>query len=87
MASTPYDQLTDDWSSVSRFTAIAAVDVLLSNPSSGIVYFALTDSNTAPDLEMGRANPLRPKSGRPMQLRAGERLWMAGEDAFAVIEV
>lgn len=87
MASTPYDTLTADWSATNRYTANTAVDILLSNPSSGIVYFALTSDDTMPALSAKRAHPLRPKSGQPMQLSIGERLWIAGEDAFAVIEV
>ena len=87
MASTPYDVLNDSWSAENRYTAGSAVDILLSNPSSGIVYFALTSDDSQPVVEPKRSHPLRPKSGQPMQLSAGERLWIAGEDAFAVIEV
>lgn len=87
MASTPYDALENVWSASHRYTATADVDILLSNPSSGILYFALTTSDTNPGIEPRRAHPLRPKSGRPMRLTTGERLWLAGEDSFAVIEV
>lgn len=86
MASTPFDSLAKDWTVGSRFTAAADTDILLSNPSSDYVHFALTLDDTAPTIPAKRANPLKPMSVQPMQLRAGERLWMAGENAFAVIE-
>ena len=86
MASNPFASLTKSWTVGNRFIAAADTDILLSNPSSDYVYFALTLDDTAPAISANRANPLKPMSVQPMQLRLGERLWMAGESAFAVIE-
>lgn len=86
MASTPFDTLTPNWSAANRFTASADTDILLSNPSSDIVFFALTTDDTVPAIPVRRSNPLKPLGTRPMRLFSGERLWIAGESSFAVIE-
>ena len=86
MASTAFDALEKDWASANRYTAAADVDVLLSNSSNAFAFFAITDSDDAPAVEPRRAHPLQPMSSRAMQLKAGERLWVAGANAYAVIE-
>ena len=79
--------LPDAWQAANRFTAAADTDVILSNPSSDIVYFALTTSDTPPAASPRRTNPLKPNERQPMVLASGERLWVAGYGAYAAIEV
>lgn len=86
MASTAYDALTKNWTVESRFTAAADTDILLSNPSNEIVHFSLTVDDSAPAISPARGHPLKPLSVLAMQLKSGERLWLSGENAFAVIE-
>ncbi|MCB1313111.1 MAG: hypothetical protein KDK29_15105 [Sedimentitalea sp.] len=87
MASTAFNTLEKDWDPVSRFTAATDVDVLLSNTSSAFAFFSITADDTAPGIDPRSAHPLQPMTGRAMQLRAGERLWLAGMNANAVLEV
>lgn len=87
MASTAYSALEKDWTSNSRFTAATDVDILVSNTSNAFAFFAITASDNPPAIDPRSAHPLQPMTGRAMQLRAGERLWIAGTNANAVIEV
>ena len=86
MASTEYT-LTADWSATNRYTAGADVDVLISNPSGYSLRFELTGTDATPALAARRGHPIGPGQSRAMQLTSGERLWLVGEGAIAVVAV
>lgn len=86
MASTYFD-LEDDWSATNRYTAAADVDILVSNSGGYAVRWSITSNDTAPTIPVSRAHVLGIGDRLPLQLSSGERLWLAGTNADATLEV
>ena len=84
MAATVYPAFST-WNASARYTAAAAVDVLLSSPTDHDIKFTLTSSDTAPTLDPNFASIVPGRNSRAMQLAIGERLWIAG--GIATLEV
>lgn len=82
MASTSYD-LVDKWTSTNRYTASADVDALIAPKSGAIVVYEITDSDTAPTIEVADALPVYPNKDRALSLKSGERLWLATVESVA----
>lgn len=87
MPTTPYEQLSDSWDATKRHTAAADQDILLTNTSGYIVYFEISTTDDLPGIHVRKAHPDLPGQSIPMQLKAGERLWLAGEGASASLLV
>lgn len=61
-----------------RYTASGDTDILLSNHSqTGRLYFTITANDTLPTIDPARASFVPSDRHLPMQLLAGERLWLA----------
>ncbi len=92
MSATVYN-LTEAWSGTNRYTAGVVTDVYLSNPANeakGVVAWTTTLDDNTPTVTPALANKIKPAEGVPMQLSAGERLWMASfgqPNAHATLEL
>ena len=86
MASTPYNDLTNDWSPYARYSVAEGQDVLISNPSGQFLFFAITHDAAPPEIEVRRSNPIGPLSNLPITLPEGGWIWLGGVKAFANIE-
>ncbi len=73
------------WTTGARYTAAAAVDVLLSNSGGVALRFTLTEDDTIPTIPVHDAPVLGIRGNIPMQLRLGERLWISGADGKATV--
>lgn len=78
--------LSDTWDGANKYTAASEIAVLLCNPSNDVLYFTLTADDTPPTGPLARSPSLKTHDRQPLTLAAGERLWVAGHGAFAVIE-
>ncbi|KIC36535.1 hypothetical protein [Leisingera sp. ANG-M7] len=87
MPTTHYDQLSETWQAGKRHTAAADQDILLTNTSSYTVYFEITTTDDLPGIHVRKAHPVHAGQSTPMQLKAGERLWLAGKGASASLLV
>lgn len=86
MASTVFNP-SATWASGNRFTATTETDIMLSNPSNGVLRWAITADDTAPAISAAFGHPVRPNNSTSMQLMPGERIWFAGANAIATLEV
>lgn len=77
MATTTYE-MTGNWDATNRITAVAEMDILLANPSAGVLHWAITADDVAPPNPRTLYVPMMPSGSRAMILQAGERLWFAG---------
>ncbi|WP_170432995.1 hypothetical protein [Ruegeria arenilitoris] len=89
MTSTVIDA-TETWNPDARYTANGDTDILLSYPEnkhrSKIARYITTMSDDLPTLTVGLGHPLLPLDSKPMQLKAGERLWLAGPAKLVIEE-
>ena len=67
-----------EWDANNSFTVSANSTVLLSNPSSFVVYFTRTANSTPPSGEISAASALRPLDSISLSMLDGEYLWVAG---------
>lgn len=86
MPSTTF-KLTFDWAATNRHTASADQDILLSNVGGSSVQFEITTDDAFPALGASQGHTVQPSRSFAMQLKAGERLWMAGGNAQATLLV
>ncbi|ANT39925.1 hypothetical protein RGUI_4120 [Rhodovulum sp. P5] len=71
--------LDADWSASARFTAATDMDINIGNPSTWArLSWDLTTDDTPPAVAPALATPMLPGAEKGLQLRAGERLWLAG---------
>ena len=78
--------VSEEWTAEGRYTAASAVDILLSNTQGGVQRFLITTDDTIPAPKPAEVHPLEPREKIPMQLNAGERLWVAGDVGKAAVE-
>ena len=76
-----FANLTNSWEASERHTAAANEDAILSNTSAYVMFMVLTADDTEPSGKPREGHPVAPMSSATFQLKAGERLWVAGADA------
>ena len=74
----------NQWSGSSRYTAVAEVDVMVSNTGGNTAHFDITVDDTPPSVPVAQGHPVQPGSSRAMKLKAGDRLWIAGETSVTL---
>lgn len=82
MLSMPFT-LSTDWSPINRCTEAADVHVPISNTCGEKIQFEVTTSDTLPVLAFTQGHPVMPSLGQPLQLKTGDRLWLAGAGSEA----
>lgn len=82
-----FEDLTDTWEVAERYTASVDVDVLLSNTSAYFMFFVLTENDTPPSHKVRRGHLVAPMRSEAFQLKANERLWVAGGWAHGLLTV
>jgi hypothetical protein len=87
MAVTDQLSVTATWNAAARITATGDTPVYLPNTADKIVYWALTEDDTAPAMAEAQGNPVTPfvapyrdLSAISMTLQDGERLWLVSPD-------
>ncbi|MDK3072780.1 hypothetical protein QO034_06630 [Sedimentitalea sp. JM2-8] len=80
-----YSDLDDTWDAANRFTAVADVDVDLSNSRAYFLFFVITGTDALPAIPVRDARPISPMAAEQMQLQTGDRLWVAGKGASALL--
>lgn len=86
MAHNPYTVAAKAFGAAARYTAAADVDILITNPTNGFAHslrFLITTDDTVPASTLfATAGEIRSGRDKALQLTAGERLWLAGDDVF-----
>ena len=83
MSSTLYSP-SNQWTGANRYTAVAEVDVMLSNTGGNTAHFDITLDDTQPVVPVALGHPVQPGSSRAMKLKAGDRLWIAGDTSVTL---
>ncbi|WP_171208053.1 MULTISPECIES: hypothetical protein [unclassified Ruegeria] len=79
MPSTAY-KTAAGWIASNRHTATADEDILLSNVGGDTIHFEITTDDAVPALDVSKGHPVQPGRSQAMQIKSGERLWIAGND-------
>lgn len=87
MTTTPYENLNDSWQASARYTAVADTDILLGNIGANYLRWSTTSDDTAPLITVGQAQIIQAFEERSMTLKAGTRIWLAGEGTTAAMEI
>lgn len=76
-----------EWVAENRHTAPVDQDILLSNVGGASIRFEITADDALPELDAALGHTVQPGRSFAMQLKAGERLWLVGDDAQATVLV
>lgn len=76
-----------EWSASVKYTASGETEVYASCTGSNPVTWVITGSDTLPSTAVARGHRLAPGEGIAIILADTERLWFAGTNTYASVEV
>ncbi|WP_170341493.1 hypothetical protein [Ruegeria arenilitoris] len=74
------------WSVENRHVAAADQGILLSNVGGASIRFEIATDDAIPELEAALGHTVQPVRSFATQIRAGERLWLVGDDALSATQ-